>query len=399
MIRTTAPTGSSCCSPSADASLDEVASRELEAFVRGQDPVDVAATDWHTRREQGLSAIEEAEFQAWRAVDPAHARACAQVDESIRLLRSMPAERVAHLRTARRGSPPHQTERPPQASIDTPATGQEQRTRNAPCSSPAPSARLWWPRGFGAGVAALCGVCTMAAGIAWYQWTQPTFANTYAAEQGQRLDVPLPDGSHLTLDADTRLEVSLYRNRREVRMAHGQAMFNVAPDTAKPFDVLAGPARVTVVGTRFAVRYMKDGADAGTVNVAVEDGRVRVADVTIDARGQPSPQLVELSAGQGVQVSLSGQMNQVSSISPAGIAPWRQGLVRFTNTPLSDAVHELERYHATRLVIRDPEVAALRIGGSYQIGRPDIFARVLPQILPVRLVARNDGSTEVVKAR
>lgn len=92
-------------------------------------------------------------------------------------------------------------------------------------------------------------------------------------------------------------------------------------------------------------------------------------------------------------------MSQVSTISPAGIAPWRQGLVRFTNTPLSDAVHELERYHATRLVIRDPEVAALRIGGSYQIGRPDIFARVLPQILPVRLVARNDGSTEVVKAR
>ena len=91
MIRTTAPTGSSCCSPSADASLDEVASRELEAFVRGQDPVDVAATDWHTRREQGLSAIEEAEFQAWRAVDPAHARAWAQVDDSIRLLRSMPA--------------------------------------------------------------------------------------------------------------------------------------------------------------------------------------------------------------------------------------------------------------------------------------------------------------------
>ncbi|WP_051174588.1 FecR family protein [Thauera phenylacetica] len=378
-----------------------MASRELEAFVRDQDPVDVAATDWHTRREQGLSAIEEAEFQSWRAAHPAHASAWAQVDESIRLLRSVPAERVAHLCTPRRGSPVNQPERPTQQGTDTPPTEQKQRPHNGPRRSPAPSARSWWPRGFGAGVAALCGVCTMAAGIAWYQWTQPTFASTYAAKQGQRLDVPLPDGSHLTLDADTRLEVSLYRSRREVRMAHGQAMFTVAPDTAKPFDVLAGPARVTVVGTRFAVRYMKDGADAGTVNVAVEDGRVRVADVTIDARDQSSPlhpHSVELSAGQGVQVSLSGQMSQVSSISPASVAPWRQGLVRFTNTPLSDAVHELERYHATRLVIRDPEVAALRIGGSYQIGRPDMFAGVLPQILPVRLVALADGNTEVVKA-
>lgn len=392
MIRTTAPTGASCTQ-----ALDEVAERELEAFSRDQDPVDIAATDWHTRSEQGLSVAEEAEFQAWRAASPAHAKAWAQVDESIRLLRSLPAERVAHLRRPR-CEPPTDLLAPPEQQSRDDAMPQRQHTRKDPWRPPAQSVRSWWPQGFGAGAAALCSICTIAAGIAWHQWTQPTFAHSYAAQQGQRLEVPLPDGSHLTLDADTRLEVALYRNRREVRMAHGQAMFNVAPNKAKPFDVLAGPARVTVVGTRFAVRYMTAGTDAGTVDVAVEDGRVRVAGATIDARDLPSHRNIELSAGQGVQVSLAGQLSPISTLSANSIAPWRQGLVRFKDIPLADALREMERYHATRLVIRDPDVAALRIGGSYQIGRPDLFARVLPQILPVRLVTLNDGSTEVVKA-
>jgi len=49
-------------------------------------------------------------------------------------------------------------------------------------------------------------------------------------------------------------------------------------------------------------------------------------------------------------------------------------------------------------VVHDPAVAALRIGGTYQASRPAEFARMLAQILPVTLVARPDGQTEIAAA-
>ena len=239
----------------------------------------------------------------------------------------------------------------------------------------------------------------MAVGVGWHQWQQqPRFSSSYAAAPGQRLNATLPDGSDLAIDADTQARVTLYRDRREVRITEGQVMFSVAPDNDKPFHVLAGAARVTVVGTRFSVRYRSSGWEAGAVNVAVEQGRVRVvgSSATSD-EGRREP--AELTAGQGVAVSPGGVVGQVAAVSPGSIALWRKGLVRFENTALADALLELERYGPTRLVIRDPAVAAMSIGGSYQIDRPGDFARVLTQILPVQLAPGADGKTEIVRAR
>ena len=57
----------SCTAP-----LDKAAQvRELEEFFRGQNPIDLAAADWHTRMEQGLTAEEEAEFTEWLAASTA----------------------------------------------------------------------------------------------------------------------------------------------------------------------------------------------------------------------------------------------------------------------------------------------------------------------------------------
>ena len=91
------------------------------------------------------------------------------------------------------------------------------------------------------------------------------------------LKLRLPDGSALHLDTATRLNARLYRQRREVMLIEGQARFEVQADARRPFHVLAGGARITVVGTRFAVRYTPGMAGYDGVRVAVEEGRVQVA--------------------------------------------------------------------------------------------------------------------------
>jgi transmembrane sensor len=53
--------------------------------------------------------------------------------------------------------------------------------------------------------------------------------------------------------------------------------------------------------------------------------------------------------------------------------------VTFDQSTLADAASEFNRYNRTRLVIADPEVAGIRIGGSFDADNVEAFARLLQQ--------------------
>ncbi len=357
--------------------FDEAAeARALQAFFGEQDAVELQAAQWHTRQEQGLGAGEQAELAQWLQASAAHAEAFARMDNGVARLRALPADAVAQWRASQAASQPAAAAASPQ-----PAPIQPTPARPRPWLQ----ALLPGPRGL-----AFCAVLLMTLGVGWHQWMQPVYSAHYVVERGQRQSLQLPDGSTLELDADTDAQVRLYRHRREVQLAHGQAMFSVAPDASKPFEVQAGPARVTVVGTRFAVRYRQDGIDAGQVRVEVQEGRVRVAAVQTPASA------LLLTAGQTTQVAADGLLAPVGSVPPDSVGLWRKGLLRFDHTPLAQALQEMERYGPTGLVVRDPAVAALPIGGSYATAKPAEFAHMLTLVLPVRLVPGAGGRAEIV---
>lgn len=357
----------------------EEEARELEAFLRAQDPVDLAAADWHMLWEQGLDAEGERQLQGWLAEAPAHAAAFARLDRSATDLHAIAAD----LRRAGAMAVPVLAAEPPRAG----------RPRFSGWQFA--GWRAWRPRLPRPAWVALCGMVLLVLGHGW--WQLPGFEQDYAVARGQRQNVALPDGSVMHLDAQSRSRVSLYRDRREVHLAEGQAMFSVTPDRDRPFQVLAGSARVTVVGTRFSVRVEPLGADAGTVRVAVEEGQVQVQGRPVLA-GHARTETADLRAGQAVVVAADGGVSAVAAVSPENIAPWRQGMLRFDSTPLAAVLQEMERYGPTGLVLDDPALGALPVGGSYRIGRVDEFASVLPRILPVRLAAGADGKTRILGA-
>jgi transmembrane sensor len=186
------------------------------------------------------------------------------------------------------------------------------------------------------------------------------------------------------LDTATQLHVTVSRQRREVRLAHGEALFQVQAKQGQPFNVLSGPLTVTVVGTQFSVRNTLE--HDGQLRVAVQHGQVRVAGARQD--------LVDLRAGQGVSSDAGGRLSEVASLAPGSVAPWRDGRVTFDNVPLGAALAEFERYGDTGLAVRDPAVARLRIGGSFSLAQLDRFAAALPQLLPVHVV-RDGGVSEI----
>lgn len=380
---------------------DEADVREFEDYARTQDPVQVQAALWATRRTEGLDAASEAEFQDWLRADPEHADAYEEMDKSFDPVRELPDDKVHSLKEGLRQDAPMGAPAQEWAASPVHVAGPVVRPRR-PAS---PGRRAWMVgirRFFPQAATAVAAVALVSGSwVGWDHWrSQPTFVKSYATERGQRLDIQLPDGSTLQLDAATQAEVRLYRERREVRLVEGQALFGVHADPQRHFDVLAGAARITVVGTRFSVRYTRAGLDAGKTVVAVESGRVRVSRMgsygeveAHDAAGR-----VELTAGQAVTADETGRLQPVVRVAPDGIADWRHGRISFNDTPLAEALAELERYGETGLVVRDPAVGALRLGGSFDVRQAGTFAQALPSLLPVRLERRN-GVVEIIGLR
>lgn len=385
--------------PTPGAEADE---REFEAFAQAQDPLDIDAATWVLRRRSGLDDSEEAQWQAWLDADPRHAAAFDDMEATLGDVQRLPDGEVQALRAGLPGGPSPSAPLPRAAPPDPPhrALGS--------------GLRLWlagWGHLFPQAAAAALALAAVCGGwMGWTHWQQqPTFAQTFATQQGQQLTAHLPDagsqGSTLQLDTGTQVQARLYRDRREVRLESGQAMFTVAPDAKRPFHVVAGALRITVVGTRFSVRHTLSGLDAGQTVVSVEEGQVRVARTdpaagdgrAVSAVAEPAMPAIHLTAGQRVVADGAGRISPVSRVPSASIAPWRDGRISFDQTPLGQAIAEFERYGRTRLVVRDPAVAAMPVGGSYSLGQWQRFADTLLLVLPVRLVRRGDAMEVVAR--
>lgn len=374
--------------------------------TQAQDRLELAAATWFARWMDGLDSQGKAQLRAWLDADPAHATAWRDMKTSLDAIRQLPDERVAKLKagtalvegnqTRAAGGPVQaSTLRPRSRTLDMKAYPASQGRRTPLFDL---VARL--PR------AATITAVVVAAGGGWLGWStwwhQPVFTHGYATLRGQQTSITLPDGSRLQLDTATRADVRLFHDRREVHLTDGQAMFDVQADPARPFHVLAGPLRVTVVGTRFSVRHTGTGIDQGSTRVAVEEGRVRVArsDASHGTSGTTMVAThtgIELTAGQTVATDGEGTLGTVAILPSAAVAPWRHGRLSFDNTPLTLAIEEFERYGKTDVVIRDPAVAGMRVGGSFNIQEFRTFQQLLPQLLPVRL--EHHGNTVEIVAR
>jgi transmembrane sensor len=243
--------------------------------------------------------------------------------------------------------------------------------------------RSWWPRA----AAAVAAVVLLAAGAltlgqsSWLphlpqrgtnQTAETAQAIRYAAPRGLPQQFLLADGSQVTLDTESAIDVSFTPARREVRLISGRAFFDVTHDAQRPFAVRAADREVIAVGTRFDVAL-----SARDVRVVLVQGRVRVA----ADDGVPAADLV---AGQQL-VAARGEPAQVTTADVNTEGNWRQGLVTFNDEPLASAVAELNRYSHEQVIVPDAAVGRLRISGVFKAGDPERFARSVSQVHPVHI--------------
>ncbi|WP_168072175.1 FecR domain-containing protein [Caulobacter sp. SSI4214] len=211
----------------------------------------------------------------------------------------------------------------------------------------------------------------------------------YVTGAGQKSIVDLPDGTRLTLDSDTAVDVAFANGRRDIRLLKGQAFFDVAHDRQRPFAVQAAERVITALGTQFDVKL-----DAEGMRVVLAEGSVSVG----MAQGRTGAPPVKLKPGE----AYSAQKNAAGKVARTDLnaaLAWRQGVVEFHDQPLSEAIRLLNRYTRAQIVIKDPKVAALRITGVFKTGDIKRFGRSVSEVLPVRMMARDANTYELVSTR
>ena len=237
-------------------------------------------------------------------------------------------------------------------------------------------------------LSALLGVAGLGLGSAafWQAWRHgvPQYQAALSSPMGRLLTQPLPDGSTLTLDAQSRAQVRYTAARRSVQLLAGSAFFAVASAPDRPFVVQAQGVRITVLGTRFEVALL-----AGGVQVAVEEGHVRVEDAA-------SGLVQELAAGDRLRVA-PGRPAEREALADA-VAPWRDGWLEFRNLPLAEAVERLARYSAVPLQVA-PDAAQLPVLARVRIAQARQWLRLLPVSLPVVLHEPQGPGGAIVIAR
>jgi transmembrane sensor len=198
----------------------------------------------------------------------------------------------------------------------------------------------------------------------------------YTTAVGEQKVATLEDGSRIALNTDSSVDVRYDAKERLVELEHGEAMFEVAHNSARPFLVRAGDKQVRAVGTSFVVRR-----EGGEVIVTLLQGKVEVTDIRPAAvKAQPT----YLNPGDRLRAPTEGPAR--IDDQPADVATaWRRGQAMFSDTPLADAVNELNRYGGPRLVIDDPRLAGLRISGVFATNDTGEFARAVAALHGLRV--------------
>lgn len=220
----------------------------------------------------------------------------------------------------------------------------------------------------------------LAVAIGAVVWADPSYRNDQLATAvGQQLKVDLPDGSHIALNTDTRLDISWHIRSRQVTLRQGQALFDVAHQAYRPFTVDAGDALVTVLGTMFDVWRKPD-----SVKVTVLRGLVRV-----DQHGATALLAENQQATAGA--ALSGAI----SVDATAQTGWRDGKLVFERVALREALAEMQRYTNNRIVLVDGKLGGTPLSGVFDIARADGMLDLLPAILPVTVIRDGKGAVQV----
>lgn len=220
-----------------------------------------------------------------------------------------------------------------------------------------------------------------------------------AASQWQHMT--LDDGSIIHMDARTRLKVEFTPERRLIHLYEGQAVFEVAKNSAWPFTVRADVVDVTAVGTRYGVAIDTDvttTVSEGTVEVATRDSQHQAARLVHAGEEFRVPRdsgagISSDSAGAGLADLADFAELDVLKVDAERKLDWANGWLSFNGETIGEAVTEFNRRNKLQIEIDDHSIAEQTLGVyRLRVDSTESFAKLLDSqqgIVVIKDDARN----------
>lgn len=206
-------------------------------------------------------------------------------------------------------------------------------------------------------------------------------AGRIATGHGEVREIVLDDGSRVTLDSDSAVQIRYSDGARRVILRRGEALFSVAHDAARPFLVSADDVTVRAVGTRFAVGFEDE-----EVEVTVEEGVVAVNEADT-----PAPPRLLRRNEQFVAAPTGSRKAVLERDEVERRLAWRRRMLVFQGETLGRAAAEVNRYSTVQVTIDDPTLARAEFIGVFHIGDGRAFAQAAAQAFNGEVIAREDG--------
>jgi len=191
---------------------------------------------------------------------------------------------------------------------------------------------------------------------------------TYETAVGEQWPVRLPDGSVVTLNTDSLIEVLYTQTERTILLLRGEANFDVAANSARPFLVCAGDQVVRAVGTAFNVEL-----STSDVEITVTEGTVTIGTMlqpgTRSPRVDPTHALTTLAGGEATVAQADDRI--VESVDPQELdsrLAWQRGRLEFQGETLEALLAEFGRYTTVEFEVADPALLSRTAGGALDIG-------------------------------
>jgi transmembrane sensor len=207
---------------------------------------------------------------------------------------------------------------------------------------------------------------------------------------GKQLTSHLVDGSVVTLNTDTSVDVRYTAVERAVTLNRGEAIFSVAHNKQRPFRVTAGSHVVQAVGTVFNVRRFGE-----EVRVTVSEGAVKVFDPAPSGSAVPE---VMVKAGEVAVIDASGaHVNRIDATKIEASQAWQHGLLIYQGETLDTVITDISRYTNVRFEIEDDSIRSKRVGGLFRTGDVDGLLLALRESFGID--PRREGDVIYLSAR
>ncbi len=179
----------------------------------------------------------------------------------------------------------------------------------------------------------------------------------HATPPGVKSTMTLQDGSKVMLNSGSTLRyIKNFESNRRMLYLTGEAYFEVAKDSLRPFTVVAGGVMTTALGTAFNVSAYGE----EDVNVSLVEGKVAV-------EGESENSLsTNLEVGEEIRVNFETGKSVKGRFNPELVLAWTNKKIIFRKVKMEEAIRVLENWYGVKFKLKNKPAPGLLIYGEYE---------------------------------